>query len=238
MTDIAATDGRAAAVNTRVEPTAPAGAMRRIAGARPPIHEAAAAGGGAAWWMAVSFCAALAVAAAVLAAFGTGKDGIQDGLRATARLAFVPFWLAYAGGALVTLFGPTFQPLKRYGRELGLAFATVLFVHLGLVAWLCLAGATPGVRTFEVFGAAAVCTYLLALFSINRLSRLPGPRGWWLLRTVGMTYIALAFLDDFLHGPVLHGGIGQVAFYLPFVVLAIAGPALRLAALARRRVRP
>lgn len=188
---------------------------------------------GAARWMAVSFGTALAVAVVTLAAYGTGKDGLYEGLRVTARVAFVPFWLAYAGGALAALFGARFQPLKRHGREFGLAFAAALLVHLGVVAWDCLAGFVPGVRTFEIFGAAAGCTYLLALFSADRLRHLPGPVGWWLLRTVGMTYIAVAFADDFLKGP-LFGGIVPTAMYLPFAVLAVAGPALRLAAFARR----
>jgi len=208
-----------------------AGALRgvpgRAAAARPGDRPVAGR------WMAVAGGAALGLAAAVLALSGTGKDGIADALRATARLAFVPFWLAYTGGALAALFGPALLPLKRRGRELGLAFAAVLLVHLGLVAWLCLLGAAPGARTFEVFGLAAGCAALLALFSIERLSRLPGATGWWLLRNVGMTYIILAFADDFLKGP-LYGSVGDVAMYLPFTVLTVAAPALRLAALVRR----
>jgi len=45
-------------------------------------------------------------------------------LRATARWSFLLFWLAYAGGALATLFGPKFQALARRGRDFGLSFAS------------------------------------------------------------------------------------------------------------------
>jgi hypothetical protein len=213
-------------VGNSVDATVPARAAR---------HAAAAPGarGGARWWVAAAFGATLALATLVLLARGTGKEGLYDGLRATARLMFVPFWLAYAGGALATLFGPRFQPLRQRGRELGLAFTAALLVHLGLVAWICLAGVAPGAQTFVIFGAAAGCAMLLALFSLDRLQALPGARGWWLLRVLGMNYIALAFAEDFLRVSPF-GGIRHVAAYLPFAALAVAGPALRLAAWAGR----
>ena len=181
----------------------------------------------------MSFCAALALAAVVLMVAGTGTGGIQTALLWTARLAFLLFWPAYAGGALVLLFGQAFRPVQRRARELGLAFAAALSMHLGLVAWLCLIGAAPPVKTFIVFGVAVLCVYLLALFSVARLQPLLGTAGWWFLRTAGMNYIAFAFALDFLRHP-LAGGILHAVFYWPFAALAIAGPAFRLAAGVRR----
>jgi hypothetical protein len=58
-------------------------------------------------------------------------------LRMTARWSFLLFWVAYAGGALATLFGPALAPLSGRGREFGLAFAAAHLVHIGLVIWLC-----------------------------------------------------------------------------------------------------
>jgi hypothetical protein len=75
-----------------------------------------------------------------------------------------------------------------------------VLVHLGLVAWLCLIGAAPGVGTFIFFGIATLWVYLLALFSIGRLQKLLGPTAWWLLRNVGMNYVAYAIAIDFLTG--------------------------------------
>jgi hypothetical protein len=184
-------------------------------------------------WMASAFCAELGLAAGVLIALGAQKGGILVALAATARLAFLLFWPAYSAGALVSLFGPTFQPLKQRAREFGLAFASAQLVHLGLVVWLCLIGAAPGVSTFILFGIAAVWVYVLALFSINRLHQALGPKYWRLLSIVGMNYIAYAFAVDFLKNP-LHGGVWQVVKYLPFTVLAFAGPGLRLAAWTQR----
>ena len=184
-------------------------------------------------WMAVAFGAALGVAALVLALMGSGERGTVMALRATARLAFLLFWPAYAGSALASLFGPAFQPLRRQARALGLAFAAVMLVHLGLIARLCWIGAAPGVGVFVFFGIGMAWVYLIALFSIGRLQQALGPLGWRLLRTVGMNYIALAFFVDFLHDP-LHGGVASFVSYGPFLALAVLGPGLRLAALVQR----
>src|SRR5471032_2431457 len=96
-------------------------------------------------WMGSAFVAATALAAIVLAIFGTGKLGTVDALQMTARFSFLLFWLAYAGGGAVLLLGPALQPLQRHGRDLGLAFAAAHLVHMGLVAWLCWIGARPGI---------------------------------------------------------------------------------------------
>jgi hypothetical protein len=190
----------------------------------------------AATWIISAFCASLILAAGVLALRGAGEAGTDAALFATARLSFLLFWPAYAGGALASLFGPVFQPLKRRGRELGLAFASAHTVHLGLIGWLCVIGAAPALQTFVFFGIAALWMYLLVLFSIGRLNRALGPRLWWIVRVVGMNYIIYAFFTDFLRNPV-GGGIKHVLEYVPFVFLCVAGPALRIAVLAQRAVR-
>jgi hypothetical protein len=186
------------------------------------------------WWMGAAFVANLGLAAAVLAIRGAGVHGTETALAATARLAFFWFWAAYAGGALANLFGPAFLPLKQHGREFGLAFAAALLVHLGLVSWLCLIGAAPAKGVFILFGTAAAFTFVLAFFSFGDLHKLLGPKGWQLLRIVGMNFILYAFLKDFMRDPLL-GGTKQMVEYLPFTVMAIAAPLLRLAAWGLRR---
>jgi hypothetical protein len=178
-------------------------------------------------WMGLAFGAALVLAAVVLAVLGAGERGTNAALAATARLSFLLFWAAYTGSALMALFGATFQPLKLRAREFGLAFASAHLVHIGLVGWLCWIGVVPAVSVFVFFGVALIFTYVLALFSIGNLQQVLGPRWWWLLRTVGMNYIAYAFFVDFLRYP-LHGI--KLVEYLPFVILAIVGPFLRLTA--------
>jgi hypothetical protein len=188
---------------------------------------------GTAIWMGVAFCAALGVAGVVLGLRGAGVRGTTLALDMTARLSFLLFWPAYAGGALAALSGPVFLPLKRAGRDLGLAFAAAHLVHVGLVAWLCWIGAAPDRGTFVFFGSALGWVYLLALFSFDPPRRALDPRLWRAMRFIGMNGILYAFATDFLARP-LHGDARHVLGYLPFVALCAAGPPLRLAAWARR----
>jgi hypothetical protein len=187
-------------------------------------------------WMGVAFCMALGLAAMVLAAFGTGTTGLRRALDVTARFSFALFWLAYAGSALAALFGPAFRPVARRGRDLGLAFASAHLVHVGLVAWLFRISLQPPVSdsAFTFFAIGLIWTYLLALLSIGRLSRMLGPARWRILRTVGLEYIALAFLVDFINHP-LHLNAKSLLGYLPFSALALTGTLMRIAAWARRR---
>ena len=188
---------------------------------------------GAAVWIASAFCAAAGLTGCVLMLLGAGEQGTHVALKATARLSFLLFWPAYAGSALTALFGTIFQPLKSRVREFGLAFAAAHLVHLGLVARLSYIGAAPPRNSFIFFGVAVFWTYLLALLSIDRLQHLAGPKGWPLLRTVGLNYIAFAFAVDFLRYPP-HVSAEYLIGYLPFAVFSVGGPILRLAALAQR----
>src|SRR5208337_850084 len=88
-------------------------------------------------WIAAAFCASLGLAVCIIAVFGIHR-GVNLALPATARLAFLIFWPAYTGAAYV------FSPLRARARDLGLAFAAALLVHLALVVCLCVIGPAPG----------------------------------------------------------------------------------------------
>jgi hypothetical protein len=184
-------------------------------------------------WKGSALSGAAALAAVVIGIAGAGQKGTDAALFLTGRLSFMLFWPAYTGSALAELFGQAFLPLRRCAREFGLAFASAHLVHLGLVAWLCQIGTAPGASTFVFFGIAVFWTYLLALFSIGRLHQTLNPGVWWLMRMVGLNYIAYAFAVDFLNHP-LQGDARRVVAYLPFAVLAIVGPMLFFAASAQR----
>jgi hypothetical protein len=179
--------------------------------------------------MVAAFVANLCLAAVILGVRGAGIHGTDTALFATARVAFLWFWVAYAGGTLATLFGPAFLPLRQHGREFGLAFAAALSVHLSLVGWLCFIGAAPAQGVFIFFGTAAAFAFLLTLFSLKDLHKLLGSKGWQLLRFVAMNFILYAFLTDFMRNP-LHQGTKRLVEYLPFTAMAILAPLLRLAA--------
>jgi hypothetical protein len=193
-----------------------------------------------AWvWVVGAFGGALALAVAVLAADGTGPDGLGLGVRVTARWSFLCFWLSYAGGAMAILFGPAFAGLARVARSSGLAFATALQVHIALVVWLgVVTGRVPlqgGVLWF--FLVALFFADLLALLSfrigIHHLGRLGRP-----LLLLGTTYILIAFGRDFVLGALDAKARSWVygAEYLPFALLSLIAVPLRLAALRRQRV--
>lgn len=181
-------------------------------------------------WMAAAFIVAFVLSVGLVAHFhAPGKSlPVNIGLQISARVAFLFFWPAYAGGALTSLFGNVFQPLRRHGRNLGLAFAAALFVHLGFVVSRYVLGPAPSLHTLIVFGPAAVCAYLLALLSINRLRQMLPPSFWPPIRIVAMNYIALVFILDFTGTPI--HDFREAVLYLPFAALALAGPALNLAA--------
>jgi hypothetical protein len=188
--------------------------------------------------MGAAFAVALAITVAVFALRGIDNKSIRLALELTARWSFVLFWLAYAGGAMATLFG--WQSLAGRGRELGLAFATAHLVHVGLVIELGIVmGRVPlsgGLLLF--FLAGLFFTYLLALLSFGG-ARAMGPVAWKTLRFVGMNYILIAFARDFVL-PVIYPkptqyNVAHFIAYAPFAAASIAAPLLVLAAMARRR---
>jgi hypothetical protein len=184
-------------------------------------------------WVATSFFIAVALAAVVLAVFGAGGHGTALALKVTAMWSFPLFWLAYAGSAAATLFGPRFAGWARRGRELGLGFAAALLVHVMLVLWHYRIATEPvGKMTF--FWAGVLCTYALALFSLPQLRAALGPRLWRMLCTVALEYIALVFAADFIQIPLRAGYDKYPPSYLPFAIMLVAGAGLRLTAFARR----
>jgi hypothetical protein len=184
-------------------------------------------------WVAVGFFVAWALAALVLFIFGIGERGTAVGLRVTARWSFLLFWLAYAGSALATLFGPRFDALARHGRDFGLAYASAQTVHVSLVLWIYyLAPAKNG--GMEFFWVGILCTYLLALFSVPGFRELLGPQLWRVFRAAALEYIALVFAADFILGP-LQASRPKYAVltYLPFALLLVGGVGLRVLVVAR-----
>jgi hypothetical protein len=185
-------------------------------------------------WMAAAFCTALVLAFCAMVVGLHGRIGA--GLEITARFAFLLFWPSYVGGALTSLCGDAFLPLKTHARELGLCFAGAMAVHLGLVAAICLAGHPPPLMTFVIFGTAAGFTYLLALLSVRRVREALPSDVWPPIRFVAMNYILFSFILDFSRFQTY--GLIDVVKYLPFLALAICAPILRLAAWAKSVSRP
>lgn len=171
---------------------------------------------------------------AELVRFGAGTHGTVSALRLTARWAYCFFWPAYAGGALAATFGPLFRPLARRARELGLAFASAQTFHILLVAWLyAITGKPPlGPSLTFFFGTAIVFMYVLALCSIPSLAAKLPPPLWRAIRIVGMEWIMLAFLRDFLQSP-FDLQAKHIIEYAPFALLGLGALLLHLVGYAR-----
>ena len=185
---------------------------------------------GARVWMFAAFCAAFGLAVVVLAVTGTGEKGTGIALHLTGRLSFLLFWPAYAGAAMATFFGPRFEILVRHRRDFGLAYASAHLVHVGLVAHLVSMSERPFIEAIMPFFAVGVVwTYVLALFSWERLSGLLSRSFWRVVYNIGLEYLALVFFSDLVLLPI-QGHAKRPLEYLPFSILAIAGPLLRSAA--------
>jgi hypothetical protein len=190
-------------------------------------------------WIGGGFGATVAVAGLILAAKGTGESGVKFAALMSARVAFLFFWPAYAGGAAARLFGPALSGLARHGREFGLAFAAALSVHLALVLWLFLISAHPpvGPAVIVTFGLGALWLYALAAASLIPVGQVPSPKALRIFRTAGLEYIALLFVYDFVLSP-LRNGFSHPLEYLPFSLMIVVGVILRLVAWLRRRFAP
>jgi hypothetical protein len=116
---------------------------------------------------------------------------LPSAVGAVARVAFVPFWLSYTGGAWVALGVRRFTVIRDHARELGLAFAAAIAIRVGLICWRTLRGDPPAPMVVVIFGAAALLTLLLSVVSLptlyKRLPRVALAR----FRTCATTYIAL-----------------------------------------------
>ena len=187
--------------------------------------------------MATAFCVALLIVI-VIRLHAPPAHRVDAALRATARWSFVWFWLASTGGALTALFGARFRPLGQRARDFGLAYASAHVVHLGLVSWVLYNAVSPFDRSALIFfGIGVFWTYLLALLSIKRLAATVNPTLLRTLRIVGVEYISLVFLVDF-NKHLFETDLYSLVYYLPFQLLAVAGPLLRLSVVVRRWLTP
>lgn len=187
------------------------------------------------WWLLAGFLPSLLLGWVALQVFGANAHGTTLGLKLTARWAYVFFWLAYAGGPLALLFGSRFGALARRARELGLAFVAAMVPHTALIAWLFYISTTSPMseRTIAFFVVALAFAYLLALLSFRTIAVKFPAAAVRRVRLVGVEYIALAFLRDFV---VLRKEGGHLAWltYDPFIAFAVIAAVLRIVSLHKR----
>jgi len=173
-------------------------------------------------WILGAFLAALLTGALTLTLFGTGIKGTTEALRVTGRLSFILFWPAYASSVLCRLNPSVLSALARLRREFGLGFAAAHSVHAALILWLIhIADHLPlPLSTIVLDGIGLAWVYALSVLSAQYLRRILKPQVWRLLFNVGLEWIALVFLSDFLILPLQQGHELSLS-YLPFTILLL-----------------
>jgi methionine sulfoxide reductase heme-binding subunit len=174
-----------------------------------------------------------AMAVAVLAAAGTGEDGVRMLIRATARSSLAFFSLAFAASSLRRLSRtPETAWLLRNRRYLGLSFAVSHALHG--VAILDLATRWPEhfarTATTTVVGGSIGYVFVAAMAatSNDRAVAALGRRRWRLLHLTGSWVLWTIFAASYLPAAARAPG------YLPLAGLVGAAAAVRAAAWLRQ----
>lgn len=164
--------------------------------------------------VAAATIAAVAIVAAGFVLFGAGEEGIRFGVRWTGRLATAVFLVAFSASSLARRWpGPGTHELVRGRRFIGLGFAVVLLIHLGLLVALfsriSSARATVELVPVVVGGIGYVLTALMAATSFDRTAAWLGPRWWGRLHRTGVWWLwAIFVLTEGPNAP--HGVVSAV----------------------------
>lgn len=178
----------------------------------------------------------LAVAAAILAAAGTGSDGTELALRMTARLSFVWFMLAFIAAPLHRLVPSSLSAwLLRRRRALGVTFGLSMSVHVWCILRLfaLYAPERPPMVTdadFLVGIPGLLLVGLLSLTSLDALKRRLSLPAWRRLHVTGIWVVWAIFFLCLVDSVGRKQTAHPVLAYHAFIVALLAGLALRVAA--------
>lgn len=171
-----------------------------------------------------------------LAFAGTGESGVRLLTRNTVRAAFPLFLLAYVASSARRLWpSDATRWLLRNRRYLGISFGIAMALHLDaiLLLGLLLGDAFETEITTLLFGGLAyVFIAAMTLTSFDRTAAWLGPRRWNTLHTVGIHYVGIVFLVQWL------GKTTESILYLPFLLAMLGAFALRFAARRARSAAP
>ena len=204
-------------------------------------------------WVILAGAANFALAALVLWACGSSEEGTKIALRATARVGFLWFALAFSSAPLNELLATRWTKwLLARRRFVGASFAAAFLTHVAMIVWLYhvapVVDAARPVPLFEVVGGVLGLSvvYALLLTSFDRAAAALGRRRWSILHLYGSIYVMGIFIYCFSES-LTHSreelvaqalfGATPAFYYYPFLALASAAVALRLVVLVRRRLR-
>ena len=123
-------------------------------------------------------------------------DDIRIPIRHTAQIAFALYIVVLVARPLQQLLRMDWTAaLLRKRRLIGVAFASVMTAHLGLIAYRF--GTQPELE-YPLFsllfgGTAYALFYLMLITSFDGPKKLLGPRRWKILHRTGLVFAALIF---------------------------------------------
>jgi DMSO/TMAO reductase YedYZ heme-binding membrane subunit len=180
--------------------------------------------------------ASLALVALQIALFawgGTEESGVRMLVRASARVSFAIFLLAYLARPARQLWpSPATRWLARNRRYLGVSFAVAHGLHgldIALLGLLLGDGFEMLPATLYGGGLAYVLLAAMTLTSFDRTARWLGPRRWKTLHRIGIHYIWFIFAQSWT------GAAFQSPWYLPFALATWGALGVRIAAWRARR---
>ena len=129
-----------------------------------------------------------------IAAVGFTDENIRVPLRYTAWLAFVLYLVVLVARPLQQLLHKDWTAtLLRNRRLVGVAFATVMTVHLALIAWR-FGGQVELDFSLDLFGAGAFAIfYIMLITSFDGPKKAVGPKAWKILHRLGLIWAAVIF---------------------------------------------
>lgn len=171
---------------------------------------------------------------ALLAAYGSGEEGIRVVVRASARTSVLLFAMAFGASSLRALWqNDATKWLLANRRFLGASYAASHVFHAVALAALYPASAEfrDSLNAVLLVGGGGAYVFTLAMaFTSNDASvaALGRPR-WQKLHTIGGWYIWAIFAQSYLPRA------ATTPAYIPVALLVLAIPAARLASHSRRR---
>lgn len=145
-----------------------------------------------------------AATAVYLQSAGVTDDHLNMLLRLTARISFMTYLVVFIARPMRQLFTNDMTAwLLRERRSLGITFAAMHTVHLGLIAYRF--NTIPGLD-YEpangiIGGTAYALMYLMLITSFDAPARALGPKNWKRLHEFGLYYIGLIFVSTLLPDP-------------------------------------
>ncbi len=129
-----------------------------------------------------------------IAVVGFSDENIRAPLRYTAWLAFILYLVILVARPLQQLLRKAWTAaLLRNRRLVGVAFATVMTVHLVLIAWRF--GSQIELEfSLDLFGAGAFAIfYVMLVTSFDGPKKAVGPKAWKILHRLGLIWAAVIF---------------------------------------------